>query len=80
MLTELRETAARLYSRKSPKSGGSAALARRKRERTAGPFSLSGLQRPVQERQAHVHPVIDVGVVVIEFLVGVPDACRGEAL
>jgi len=40
-------------------------------------YDLSGLQRFVEERQAHVHPVIHVGVVVVEFLVGVPDAgCR----
>src|SRR5260221_11995680 len=40
---------------------------------------LSGLQRPVEKRQAHVHAVIDVGVVVGEFLVAVPDSGRGEA-
>jgi hypothetical protein len=41
---------------------------------------VSGLQRPVEERQARVHPVIDVGVVVVEFLVGVADAGCGEPL
>src|SRR3990170_1723912 len=40
----------------------------------------SGLQCPVEERQAHVHPVIDVRVVVVEFLVAVPDAGRGKPL
>ena len=40
----------------------------------------SGLQCPVEKRQAHVHPVVDVGVVVVELLVGVADAGRGEAL
>jgi len=42
-------------------------------------YRLSGLQCPVEERQARVHPVIDVGVVV-EFLIGVPDAGRGVGI
>lgn len=37
-------------------------------------YSASGLQRPVEERQAHVRPGIDNGVAVVEFLVDVPDA------
>src|SRR5882672_10122960 len=41
---------------------------------------VSGFQCPVKERQAHVHPVIDVGVVVVEFLASVPDAGLGEPL
>jgi hypothetical protein len=35
-------------------------------------------QRAVQERQADVHPVVDVGVVVVEFLVLVPDAAAAR--
>src|SRR6185436_19454282 len=41
--------------------------------------AASGFQRPVEERQAHVHPVVDVRVIVVEFLVDVPDARGGEA-
>src|SRR6267154_2908319 len=41
--------------------------------------AFSGLQSLVQKRQARVHPVVDVGVVVVEFLVAMPDAGGGEA-
>ncbi len=44
------------------------------------PLTLSALQCPVKKRQADVHPVVDAGVVVVEFLVAVPDAGLGEAL
>src|ERR1043165_5757764 len=37
-------------------------------------------QRFDEKRQADVHPVVDVGVVVVEFLVGMPDAVFGEAV
>ena len=40
----------------------------------------SGLERPVEERQTPVHAVVDVGVVVVEFLVGMPDARQCEPL
>jgi hypothetical protein len=37
-------------------------------------------QRVVEKRQADIHQVVNVGVVVVEFLVGVPDTGLGEAL
>jgi hypothetical protein len=37
-----------------------------------------GLQRPVQKRQADVHPVVDVRVIVVVLLVHVPDAGLGQ--
>src|ERR1700687_2675294 len=40
----------------------------------------SGLERLVEERQAHVHPVVDVRMVVVELLVGMLDAGRREPL
>src|SRR5947207_8284881 len=36
-------------------------------------------QHPIQIRQARVHPVVDVRVIVVELLVLVLDAVRGEA-
>src|SRR5690242_7734292 len=51
------------------------------RNRGQSPISgFSSLQGSVQERQADIHPVVDVGVVVVELLVGVPDAVLGERL
>src|SRR6185312_2283784 len=44
------------------------------RPRHTRPSASSGFQRPVEKRQAGVHPVIDIGVVIVEFLVDVPDA------
>lgn len=38
------------------------------------------VQHPVEKRQADVHPIFDVGVVVVEFPVMVPNAGLGEAL
>jgi predicted ATPase len=46
----------------------------------AAPYEKSGHLILVEERHARVHPVVDVGVVVVEFLAGVADAGRGEAL
>ena len=42
-------------------------------------YALLRLQRPVEKRQAHIHPVINIGVVVVEFLVSVADTCCREA-
>src|SRR5258706_14545652 len=41
--------------------------------------TFSGLQGLVQKRQARVHPVVDVRVVVVEFLLAMPDAGGGGA-
>jgi hypothetical protein len=39
--------------------------------------SGSSLQSTVKKRQAHIHPVVDIGVVVVEFFVGVTNVrCR----
>ena len=38
------------------------------------------LQGPIKKRQADVHSVVDVGVIVVEFLIRVFDACSREAL
>ena len=38
------------------------------------------LERPVQKRQAHVHPVIDVRMVVVKLFIGVAYARRRETL
>ena len=40
--------------------------------------AASRLQRPVEKRQAHVHPVVDVRMIVVEFLVRVANAGFGE--
>src|SRR6266404_2977538 len=40
----------------------------------------SGLERLIEKRQAHVHPVVDVRMVVVELLVGMLDAGRREPL
>ena len=38
----------------------------------------SGTQRAIQEGQAHVHAVVDVGVVIVELLVAVLDPRRRQ--
>src|SRR3990170_4872580 len=43
----------------------------------AAPPSLR-FESSIEKRQADVHPVVDVGVVVVEFLVSVADAGLGE--
>jgi hypothetical protein len=43
-----------------------------------GMISLSGFQGSVEERQAHVHAVIDTRVVVVELFVDVLDAIPGQ--
>src|SRR5207244_10533193 len=43
-------------------------------------MSTSGLQRTVKKGKRHVHAVIDVGMIVVEFLVSVRDARLVQAL
>ncbi len=42
--------------------------------------SLLAHQCPIKKRKTDIHPVVDVGMVVVEFLVAVADAGLGEAL
>src|SRR6266480_3552874 len=43
-------------------------------------MSTSGLQHTVKKGKRHVHPIIDVGMIVVEFLVSVGDARLVQAL
>jgi hypothetical protein len=55
----------------STRRGRTSVIARATRARLAEDF--------VKNRQADIHPIVDVGVVVVELLVGVADAGGGEA-
>src|SRR3954470_19754619 len=47
--------------------------------RGAENWGLSLFERLVEKRQRDVHPVVDVGVVVVELIVRVRDACLVQA-
>src|ERR1044071_1064356 len=58
---------------------------RKAKRRRMGPppgktLAILSLQRLVEERQADVHPVVDVGMVVVELLVAVLDFCKRKLL
>src|SRR5258708_16423177 len=53
---------------------------RESRETITGYFRRLRLQHLVEKRQAHVHPIVDIGVVVVELFVGMADAGRGPPL
>src|SRR5437879_12573628 len=50
------------------------------RERRQSRYRPLRLQGSVQERQADIHPVVDVRVGVVEFLIPVRNPCLGEPL
>src|SRR3989442_13851535 len=43
-------------------------------------MSTSGLQRTVKKGKRHVHPVVDIGVIVVEFFVDVMNPGLVQAL